>query len=309
MNKDVANTLCPIYKTEIFQYSVVPIEGVFSKTMIKVKARLLCKNTIDSEWNLIYDEDIDCILTACAHILTVYKRAVNKEENINLGSEKIELRDVGNNFPLRKIIIEEYLYGKDNGNSWDDPENDIRKKVTINYYIQRGINSDWALDYEERYNFFDYAVLNSGLMHIKLFERIPFEFDPISWNSKKDEDIAMFQAEGHMFKFISHIYDQKCVVGEAITADYHNDYEDDKIIKVSYLEDLVFVYHKDEMVLFMNKLYMNGACLCDIKDLEILEIDKFDIEWGNDNFKKWIMENYPGTKKVNTLMSLYRIVK
>lgn len=306
MNKIVADSLHPLYKAEIFEYSIIPIEGLFTKTSVKVKARLFQKDSTDSLWNIIYEGDIDSILIACAHIATLHSKAVNGDELPFLGSENMELKNIRNDFPFRKIIVEEYLYGKDSGNSWDDPYNDIRKKVKLEYYIQRGINSQWVIDYEEYYNFFDYSILNAGLTDIKLLERIPFEFSPISWNYKKDEDIVMFEAQSHMFKFVSHCYKQKCVIGEAIT-NYYNDCDDDNSIKVSYLEDVVFLYHKNEIVLFMNKLFINGECIIDTKDLITYNIDKDDIVWGNPNFREWVKLNYPHTKSVKTLMSSYVI--
>lgn len=305
MNTEIANELCPIYKAEIKEYVVIVPEGILQKkNIIKVKLSVFKKENIDDSWCLIYEEDINEMLVACAHLVTIYNRLKNNQEIIFLNSQDFK---VGNPFPLQKIIIEEFLYGKDNGNSWDDPENDIRKKIKVEYYFQKGINSDWDLNYNEFGNSFEYKTLEAATNYIKLIEHIPFEFYSLYWKPENDDNIAMFEAEGHMFKFTYHIYKQKAICGTAIT-DYINEYENDNSIKVDYLRSYVRIFKKNEMVSFMRKLFMNGNFLVSYNDLEEkYGISEMDIDFCNDNFLSWIKSNYPETKTLSTLMAWINI--
>lgn len=306
MNQEIANDLCPIYKAEIFEYFEGNVGSISNKNIIKVKLNVYRKNNFNSDWILFYEDDLDQILTACAHLSTVYLRSKNNQEYIYLGDKNTKGKEVGLGFPLRTILIEEYLYGKDNGNSWDDPENDIRKKVKVEYFLKKGLNGDLFLDYTERGNFFEFNVMQAYITHIKLFECIPFEFTYPYWNVKNDEKISMFQAQGHMFKFTYHCYDQKSICGEAIT-NYIDDYEGDNTIKVNYLHDFVLLYKKDEIAAFMKKMFMNGKLLITFHELESLGISSFDIEFGKPNFINWVKMNYPEAKSVNSFMSWYTI--
>ena len=308
MNKEVASQYFPLYCAEMYEYLREKAEMVSDKINLLVKVNFLKKNDIDSEWEMITSIDMDNFIVASSYINLLYN-SIKKDGTIvdtNIAGMIVEGKEVGSYFPLRKIEVKEFVYGRDSGSPWSDPENDIRQSVSVDYYLQKAINGEWELDYDERFNFFDYAILSSVMTHFKLIERIPYEFSPYNTNAD-DSKIAMFEYHDHLFKFTLHISEQKCVCGEAIT-DYYNEYEGNNSIKVDYIDSYVFIYKFGQVLLFKRDLYMDAEHMISLKELNNkYKITVSDVEWGNDNFREWLKKNYPGAKAVNAKFSYYGI--
>jgi hypothetical protein len=176
-------------------------------------------------------------------------------------------KEANKHFPLWRVDFEEYVYGKDSGNPWDDPENDIRKKGKIKYYKKENVNSDWKLEYDELFGDFDWAMHKAPLTLHKLREIIP----------PKDTTV-MFEWQDRMFTFKYWFDDQKCVFGESID-DYVDEYEDESSVKADILNSYVHFYDKDCLVIKGGNLYLNGAMVMTRKYLkDVFGIDKHEVE-------------------------------
>lgn len=189
-------------------------------------------------------------------------------------------------FPLWRVDFTEYVYGKDSGNPWDDPENDIRKKGIIQYYSQKDVDSDWELEYDELFGDYSYAMHKAPITLQKLREVIP-----------PKKDTVMFEYNDKMFIFEHWFNDQKCVCGEAID-EFYNEYEDDSSVKVDIVQSVVFFHEKDCLVVKNGSLYMNGKLLITRTDLfEKHGISKYQVEIMYPNHvKEKIKELFPKAK-------------
>lgn len=175
--------------------------------------------------------------------------------------------EANKHFPLWRVDFEEYVYGKDGGNPWDDPENDIRKKGKISYYKKENVDEDWKLDYDELFGDFDYAMHKASLTLHKLREVIP-----------PKESTVMFEWHERMFKFKYWFENQKCVYGESIDG-YVDEYEDEGGVKADILQSYVHFYDKDCLVVKHGSLYLNGDLVMTRKYLkDVFNIDKHEVE-------------------------------
>lgn len=97
-------------------------------------------------------------------------------------------------FPLWKVEMGEYVYGRDSGMSYSDPENDIRKSATIRYYSKESVDSDWVGEYSEGIGEFSYG---SHLMVITLtrLQELYGSFPSLDTH-------CMFETEGRSMKCI-----------------------------------------------------------------------------------------------------------
>jgi len=310
MNKEVANSYFPLYRAELYEYFNGDVEKVSdtNKVELLVKANLYDKADVDSEWSLVISTDMDDMMVAAAYISLVY-HSIKKDGTVvdsDIAGLGVKGREISSVFPLRKIDVKQFVYGRDTGSPWSDPENDIRQSLGVNYYLKKAINGEWEIDYDEGFGSFSYAMVGSIRTMVRLIEHIPYEFSAYNTNAD-DSKIAMFEYNSHLFKFKYHFPDQKCVCGDAIT-DYYNDYEEDNSIKVDYLESYVFIYKYGAVLLFQKKLYMNAEFMISLEDLSNkYGITSSDVEWGNDNFKEWLKKGYPDAKSVSTLMSWYTL--
>lgn len=195
-------------------------------------------------------------------------------------------QEANKHFPLWRVDFSEYVYGKDSGNFWDDPENDIRKKGSIEYYSKSDVDSPWKYEYEELFGSYDYAMHKAPLTLQRLREILP-----------PKEDTVMFEYHNQMFKFEHWFDNQKCVCGEAID-DYYDEYEDDNTVKVDVVQSYVFFYEKDRLVIKNGNLYMNGKMLISRNDLfEKYGISKYQVEMMYPNHvKDTIKELFPQAK-------------
>ena len=176
-------------------------------------------------------------------------------------------KEANKHFPLWRVDFEEYVYGKDSGNPWDDPENDIRKKGRIKYYKKDDYDSDWELEYDELFGDYDWAMHQAPLTLHKLQEVIP----------PKDTTV-MFEWHERMFTFKHWFNDQKCVFGESID-EYVDEYEDDDGIKADILHSYVRFYDKDCLAIKGGNLYLNGALVMTRKYLkDVFGIEKYEVE-------------------------------
>jgi hypothetical protein len=193
-------------------------------------------------------------------------------------------------FPLWRVDFSEFVYGKDSGNSWDDPENDIRKKGVIEYYSQNDIDSEWKKEYEELFGDYDFAMHKAPLTLQKLKEV-----------SSPPKETVMFEYHDRMFTFDHWFDNQKCVCGEAID-EFYNEYEDDSTVKVDIVQSYVFFYEKDCLVIKNGSLYMNGKLL--ITRTELFEkhgISKYQSEIMHPNHvQKKIKELFPQAKSYSS---------
>jgi hypothetical protein len=191
--------------------------------------------------------------------------------------------EANKHFPLWRVEFEEYVYGKDSGNSWDDPENDIRKKGRISYFMKESMDDDWQLYYDELFNDFDYAMHQAPLTLYKLRDvRIP-----------TDDDV-MFEYHDVMYKLTYYSAEQKCVCGEAID-EWTNEYEDDNTVKVDLVQSYVFLFKKDCIVVKNGNLYLNGEKVISRKLLdEAYGISKYEVEMMYPNsVKNKVKEMFP----------------
>lgn len=308
MNREVANSYFPLYRAELYEYFKEDVEKVSDKVRLLVSVNFYEKANVDSEWSYCVGCDMDNIIIASAYVNLLY-HSIKKDGTIvdaDIASMSVEGVEVGSHFPLRKINVEEFVYGRDTGNPWSDPENDIRQKVKINFDIKKSLNGEWERDYDDLAGNFEYAMVSCIRTHYRLIEHIPYCFSPYNTNAD-DSKIAMFEYNDHLFKFTHHIPEQKCVCGDAIT-DYWNDYDEDTSIKVDYLESYVFVYDFGQVLVFQKKLYMNAEFMITLDDLEKkYGITYSNVEWGDKNFKEWLKKGYPDAKSVSTLMSWYTL--
>jgi len=127
MNKEVANSYFPLYRAEFTEYFKEEVEKVSDKVNLLVKVNFYSKSNVDQEWELVYSFDMDDIKIAACHVGILYH---NQKNNIGTNIYPLTIdakgQEVGSKFPLRKIDIKEFVYGRDTGCSWSDPENDIR---------------------------------------------------------------------------------------------------------------------------------------------------------------------------------------
>lgn len=199
-------------------------------------------------------------------------------------------KEANKHFPLWRVDFQEYVYGKDGGNPWDDPENDIRKKGKICYYSKQNVNSEWQLEYDELFGSYDYAMHKAPLTLHKLREIIP-----------PKEDTVMFQFQEKMFTFQHWFNDQKCCYGEAID-DYIDEYEDETGVKVDIVQSYVSFYERDCLVVKNGNLYMNGSML--ISRIELFSqygIDKYQVEMMYPkHVEKKIKELFPKAKSYSS---------
>jgi hypothetical protein len=306
MNRDVASIYFPLYKAEIEEFFDGQIQTVSDILPLRISVTLKSKKDLDSEWEEVKKDIFDNLEIACSYISIWYDNfKVNNALYSQLERKAIlNVVKIANRLPLRKIEVEEYVYGRDSGSPWSDPENDIRKNCEINYYIKKGIKSEWILDYSQGFGEFLYAIsiINKTVSDLYM---IPFEFDPR--NTSNLDDIVMFSADGHMFQFDHHYFEGKSIYGAAIT-DYWDDYNDDNIGKFSYVENYVFLYKKDEIVLFMNNFYMNAKKIISVSKLKSKHnITDVDIAIMSDKVIKWFKNNFPNAKSINTWSGYYNL--
>jgi hypothetical protein len=192
-------------------------------------------------------------------------------------------KEANKHFPLWKVEFEEFVYGKDSGNSWDDPENDIRKKGKICYYKKEKLDDDWQLQYQDLFNSFDYAMHLAPITLYKLMECMP-----------PKEDTVMFEWQDKMFKFKYWFDDQKCVYGEAID-EYINEYEDDSGVKADIIHSYIPFYSKDNLVVKSGNLYLNGEKVMSRQLLkDAYGIEKHELEMMYPNaVKEKLKELFP----------------
>jgi hypothetical protein len=310
MNKEVANSYFPLYRAELYEYFNGDVEKVSdaNKVELLVKANLYEKVDVDSEWSLVIGTDMDDMMVAAAYISLVY-HSIKKDGTVvdsDIAGLGVSGREISSIFPFRKIDVQEFVYGRDSGSPWSDPENDIRQSLRVTYYLQKAINGEWERDYDDSFGSFAYAMVGSIRTMVRLIEHIPYEFSAYNTNAD-DSKIAMFEYNNHLFKFTYHIPDQKCVCGDAIT-DYWNDYDEDTSIKVDYLESYVFLYDFGQVLVFHKKLYMNAEFMITLDNLEKkYGITYSNVEWGDKNFKEWLKKGYPDAKSVSTFMSWYTV--
>jgi hypothetical protein len=195
-------------------------------------------------------------------------------------------KEANKHFPLWRVDFQEYVYGKDSGNEWDDPENDIRKKGKILYYCKKDFYSEWQEEYSEWFNSFDYALHQASITLHRLQSIMPPE-----------NDVVMFEYHDKMFTFEYWFEDQKCVCGESID-DFYNEYEDDNNVKVDIVQSYVFFYAKDCLVIKNGNLYLNGELVMKKQDLkEKHDIDKHSVEMMYpSSVQKKIKELFPQAK-------------
>lgn len=157
-------------------------------------------------------------------------------------------KEANKHFPLWKVELGEHVYGRDSGNPWSDPENDIRKSGSIVYYSKETVNSDWKKEYSEGLGGFNYGLHYAAITLSRLREH---------HGLYPTEDHVMFEYNDKMFRLTNWIDDQKCVCGVAID-EFHNDYEDDNSVKVDVIQSYVFSHKKDTLVMQGGKFYLNG---------------------------------------------------
>lgn len=98
--------------------------------------------------------------------------------------------EANKHFPLWKVELGEYVYGRDSGVPWSDPENDIRKSGSIKYYSKADVDSEWKLEYSEGMGTFDYALHKSAITLGELQMRYGME---------PKENTSMFEYNDKMF--------------------------------------------------------------------------------------------------------------
>ena len=156
-------------------------------------------------------------------------------------------KNASKHFPLYKYVYEEYVYGRDSGTEYSDPENDIRKGGGLNYFKKDCVDSEWVKIYSEGCGSFEYAGFQSTSTIAKLINSI-----------EPTDDACMFLCGDTMFSFDHYIKSQRCVCGIAIDDNYYNDYEDDNTIKADLLNSFVTFYKTDELAIQNGRVYLNG---------------------------------------------------
>lgn len=160
----------------------------------------------------------------------------------------MNIKEANKHFPLWKIELGEYVYGRDSGSPWSDPENDIRKSGSINYYSKESVDSEWIKEYSEGLGEFNYGLHNAAITLSRLKEH---------HGMYPTEDHVMFEYNDKMFRLTNWIDYQKCVCGEAID-EFYNDYEEDSSVKVDVIKSIVFYYKRDTLVMQGGRFYLNG---------------------------------------------------
>lgn len=214
----------------------------------------------------------------------------------------------GTAYPPMAVVYEEFVYGKDNGNSWDDPENDIRKSQRLAFYSLRQ-DGKYKLEYENRTGEFPLVCAN-------IIKLMPDIYDA-TWHSEHSvPNAVMFKHNGVMFKKTRWIEDQKCICGEAIDSWYRNDWSDTKKdVKVDIIQTRIFLYEANELVITNGRVYMNGEMLMtqqELADKLGCEVYHLEMMYGGKNcpnITKKIKELFPQAESYETWQACGSLMK
>ena len=200
--------------------------------------------------------------------------------------------EANKHFPQYKVTFEECVRGRDGGSSWADPENDIVRSGSTKYFSKKDVDSEWVLEYSHGLGDFGYAFHKAALT----LEKIKMSYLP--------NEIAMFSYHGTMFKATYLFPDQKCICGEAIDKGYINEYEGDNTIKANYLEQILFFYEPDCIVVKGDNAYLSGNWVGNPSQLKKDHgLKPWECIFDSKEIRAFLKKEYPELKSYYTLMS------
>ena len=201
--------------------------------------------------------------------------------------------ETNQNFPLWKVVLREFVYGRDTGSPWSDPENDIRKDAKAIYYSKAHADAEWKEEYSEQIGF-EYGFHQAAITLYKL--QTLHGYYPIRGKH------CMFEYADRMFRLEFWSDYDKCVSGRAIDGDYWDSYNEDDRIKVDMVNSVIYLYDADEFVVKWRNVYLNGKKVATVSELaEKLGVKEINIDMMSpESVRDRIKELYPEAKTYST---------
>ena len=175
-----------------------------------------------------------------------------------MSEESLNSEAANEHFPLWKVESEQFVRGRDSGQLWSDPYNDVVLGLSVRYYSRDNVDESWRLEYEDSSSFFEIPKILERLKHI----------NDIWINGLRNNEYCMFEFEHRIFSLDYFMDDQKCVSGRCISGDWFDDGELNDEIKVDFISTHVNFYKRNCIVVRSGGIYLNGEKIMTSDELE-----------------------------------------
>lgn len=218
------------------------------------------------------------------------------------------------NLMLMQFAITEYVYGRDTGNSWSDPENDIRKKAKVEYRIRQG----W------KGNIVEFGTGASGITPWAVCEayRNCVRVMEACFPSKEEQkDIVAFEWNDRVYGDPCFRDGSPSVIGKPIDGrevtplPFPGDGRDrGENADVNYLCDYVFWQKRNEIYIVGGNFFLDGELILNVHQF----VQRAGIKWSDDHdlymikssicenmfyrcehVLDWIREHYPEATQIH----------
>jgi len=168
---------------------------------------------------------------------------------------------------LMQLTITEYVYGRDTGCEWSDPENDIRRKARIEYWIKQGWGGDIVEFTGGASRLSTWAVAEAYRNAIRVMEScFPSE--------KEQKNIVGFEWNDRVYGNPRFRNDDPSVLGDPIDGrtltplPFPGDGRDrGDGADVNYLHDYVSWHYRNHIYIVGGNFYLNGEFILSVEEL------------------------------------------
>ena len=291
MNPAAVREVLPLLKFEIIQTTDDEIILVQSAAMTIAEG-------MERKYTPLKIQTLDSLENAFQMLMSWYT-------HINIVTDDVEVPsvDIKHHFQWTEIAR-----GRDSGNSWSDPYNDVRKYASID--IKTLVGTDQEQTYSIGYSAHSpmYGVCKTYTTFVRMLEScLP--------TKSEIKDIVAFEWRDMVFVDVYVMQDQLCISGTSIDGAYYNDHEEDHSVKVDYFQDYVNFQKRNEIYIVGRAFYMNGEKLFAAEELiekippndpqrqdpymRIFSVTKNGF-YGEDAALQWIEEHYPEATCLNS---------